>query len=300
MWTRQNGAVARDLDFEIGLGWWPVETDLMPGVKLYGHGGDLSPFHALLMVEPESGIGVCILVNSANGLGSFSLSNIAAGTLRAFALSEKGIRYPDSPTQPRVIPMPAEVATRLAGAWSSPNGLMRFKRSVKGMKVFAFGNWMDADYRSDGSMVLAARVLGIKLPIPILEEIYVTFGNVAGEDCLAFRTRGIMAWNAERVIDGGVDPAWTAPLGEWIAVDKEADPMFAITKASFSRDKATGIPVATVVMGGQAVSYPVASRRTGELYLVGHGRNLGSAIRVFRKDGEERIETFGVEFKRKK
>lgn len=300
MWTRQNAAAARDFDFEVGLGWWPMETDLLPGVKVYGHGGDLPPFHALLLVEPGSGLGVCVLANSVDGIGSFSLARTAFGALRAFARAQRGIEYPAEAEKPRIAAMPAGLADRLAGEWASSEGLIRFKRSGASMKAFAFGSWLDANYLSDGSVALSARVLGFKLPIPVLDEMRIRVGKIGADDYLLADVAGIQMLSAGRAPRAVLDPAWKARAGEWVPVAKEEGSMLAIAKASFGADRATGLDVVTIVMAGRPSSYPVASRNADELYLAGYGRNLGSTIRAYSEGGEERIEAFGVVLKRKK
>jgi CubicO group peptidase (beta-lactamase class C family) len=300
MWTRQNAAAARDFDFEVGLGWWPMKTDLLPGVRVYGHGGDLAPFHALLLVEPESGIGVFVLVNSVDGIGSFSLARSAFGALRAFARSEKGIEFPAEPEKQRIVAMPPELAERLVGAWTTSEGLVRFKRSGAAMKAFAFGNWLDADYLSDGSVALTARILGVKLPVPILDELRIRLEKIGDDDFLSLGVRGIQILSAGRASRTALDPAWKARAGEWIPAKKDEGSMLTISKVGFALDKATGLEVATVILAGQASTYPVASRSADELYLAGYGRNLGTTVRAYSENGEERIEAFGIVFKRKK
>ena len=301
MWTRQNAKARFDFDFQVGLGWWPVTMDLLPGTVLYGHGGDLPPFQCLLLVEPKAGIGIAIMVNSAGNLGSFSLAPIADEILRSFAMAEKGVTYPEPDRKPKpATALPEELAKRLEGNWVSPNGALRVKRAGKGMKVFLFGNWMDADYRPDDSFGLSAHILGIKLPLSILDEISLSVESRDGADHLALRARGIILGVAEKAVEADVDPAWLARSGTWTPIGpaaKERRDLY-IMKLVVGRDKVTGLFGMTVDMAGQKSSYPAASRGARELYLLGHGRNLGSTVTAIERDGEEMLEVYGITFKK--
>ena len=69
-------------------------------------------------------------------------------------------------------------------------------------------------------------------------------------------------------------------------------------KLVVGRDKVTGLFGMTVDMAGQKSSYPAASRGARELYLLGHGRNLGSTVTAIERDGEEMLEVYGITFKK--
>ena len=85
MFTPSNTEVQNDLDFRIGLTWWIVNLKSLPGEYLLGHGGDLPPFHALVTVLPDRDLAVFVMVNSVNGVGSFSLTDITTEAVRTFA-----------------------------------------------------------------------------------------------------------------------------------------------------------------------------------------------------------------------
>ena len=67
-----NVGVPADLDFQIGLTWWIVDFQKLPDEFIVGHGGDLPPYHSLLIMLPERNISICVMVNSIEGVGSFS------------------------------------------------------------------------------------------------------------------------------------------------------------------------------------------------------------------------------------
>ena len=56
-----------DVDFRIGLGFWLVDPLGLPGVSLASHGGDIPPFHGLLVTLPRQKLGVVLLTNSEEG-----------------------------------------------------------------------------------------------------------------------------------------------------------------------------------------------------------------------------------------
>jgi hypothetical protein len=297
-WRRQNGSSVLDFDFSIGLTWWLMELPGLPGEFVVGHGGDLSPFHALLLIDPARSLGVAIIVNSAGGLGSLSLAGIAIEALRAFtAASGKGPAIPSPLPPPTEVPFPSGLVASLVGDYASPTGYLRVRARGKGLDIFAFGNWLEGSYRSDGSIGLHARFLGIELPIPILKQVYATPEQLGEERLLALRSSGILLGVARKVNAREIGPAWRSRLGNWVPIEKEPAPV--MDGAALSLDKETGLLFFAMKSKGKSEAYPIRTISDLEAITEGSGRNLGASLRILTEDGREILDAFGVRFRKR-
>jgi CubicO group peptidase (beta-lactamase class C family) len=273
---KQNEGVALDADFSIGLTWWLLALPQLPGEKIAGHGGDLESFHALLAMIPERDLAVSILVNSANGIGSFDLAGTASEALRA-AVAQKGGTQPEAQRgKPARLPVPDEAAKAMEGAWATPQGIMVIKPSGKELSIRAFGQKVRGFYREDGSLGIEARVLGIKIPIPMLEQMSLTREKFGDEEGMYIRFQGFPFAPARRAVKADPGEAWKSRIGDYRLAEPDAESMIQGFKLGF--DKPTGLFCATVKMGGAWVTFPVTALSDSEIVPQGSGRNLGETI----------------------
>jgi CubicO group peptidase (beta-lactamase class C family) len=298
MWTRQNAGAALDFDFSIGLAWWLMDFPTLPGELLVGHGGDLDPFHALLVVDPALFLGVFVMVDSAKGFGSLSLIGIAAEALRAFGQAKGGPSFAVPLPTPAPALLPASLASRLAGDYATSMGLIRIREKASALAVQAFGKWLEGYCRADGSIGLRAKVLGIELPIPILKEIYLTPESLDGETILALRVYGISLGIGRKVEAEAPRPAWRARVGTWVRAENESMPF--LERAALKVDRDAGLFLLSTTILGQTGDYPIKTVSDVEAILEGSGRNLGSALLVTREGGIEILNVFGVKFRKRR
>jgi CubicO group peptidase (beta-lactamase class C family) len=297
MWKGQNVGCVFDGDFSIGLCYWIMSLRSLPGERLVGHGGDLNNYHALLIVDPARKLGVFVMVNSAKGLGSIALEGIATEAARDFGgLSGGPLFAPETP-QPGETVFPAGLAQKIQGDYSSMQGLIRMKASGDRLAAKVGGNWLDCYYRTDGSIGLRVKILGIKLPVPGLKEISITPESVGNESAFALRGHGIFLGMALKARPEAVPKSWLGRQGAWIPVAKENAPM--IDGAWLSLDKRSGLFLVTVSTLDSKEAFPVRAVSDTELRTLGKGRNLGMTISVSGPGKAEVIKLFGVELKRR-
>ena len=297
MWRRQNSGVALDFDFSIGLGWWLMEIPFLPNERVVGHGGDLDPFHSLLIVDPARSLGVFMMVNSAKGLGSFSLGGIAAEALRAFGEVKGGPSFASPLAAPRPAPLPTDLASRLIGNYATPMGLVRVRGKGSVLAILVFGRWLEGYYRTDGSIGLRAKMLGIELPISVLKEISITPESLGDQTVLALRASGVILGIGRKVEAETPRPAWLARVGMWVRTEAEPAPM--LKGAAISFDRSMGVFLLSLKMQMPS-TFLLRVISDDEAITSGSGRNLGSAIRVAPEGGIEILKVFGVKFRKKK
>ena len=284
MWTRQNGSLAEDLDFRIGLGWWLGPFDNLPGEKVVAHGGDWLPFLSLAIILPERDLAIFIMANSLAGSGSMTLEDLALSTARSFAASERGAELPASPpvTTSRAIPIALQSA--VTGDWTSLMGLVRIRRAHGGLRVHFTGKWFDCVLRSDGRLGLEARLLGIKLPVAELDEYSLSAETVNGQGVLGFRCHGILVSVCHRVQDAPVDAAWKARVGAWQIPASDADGL--VQGVELRMDEAGRLLLSYRFFGSpRPREYPLETLSPSRARLMGSGRALGESLVV---EGEGR------------
>ena len=297
MWQRQNQGAALDFDFSIGLCYWIMDRlPELPGETVVGHGGDLFNYHALLLFDPARSLGVFVMVNSANGLGSFSIADVGAEAIRDFAAAAGQTPVAEPQPAAKPAPLPQGLAARLAGNYASPNGLLRIQAKGDSLSVYAFGSQLEGYYRDDGAIGLRAKILGFELPVPILKEIYLTPEDLNGETVLAMRSAGVLFGVGRKVASASVPSVWTSRFGTWVPVEKEPYPF--VDALTLSVDKDSGLLLATLRVEGQSQAYPVRAVSDDRLLLLGSGRNLGSTIELTGSGTSERLNVFGVMMKK--
>ena len=291
MWRKQNDGVPRDFDFGVGLTWWQVSLPELPGVPLVGHGGDLDAFHALLAIDPEHRVGIFIMVNGVDGVGSFSLAPIAAQAIRVIIEAKSGAAPAEAGTPARVVPIPSSLAARAPGFYATPQGLAQVKVEGGKLRVFAFGKWLDGLYHEDGSMSLEARLLFFKVPVPALEEIGFTLESAGGEDYLNMRTQGMLLAPCQKVTPVAAPESWLERSGRYRI--ENPDPEGWLSDVSLGVDKSSGFFVLQVRIAGSAGKFPLHQFTDTEARLMGYGRNLGQTIRFVPGEGGEKLILVG-------
>lgn len=276
MFTVQNLGVEADAGFQIGLNFWIVPADQLPGEFVVGHGGDLDPFHALVLLLPDRDLAVNIQCNSIDGIGSFTLADIAAQALRAaVAITEQSPIAPVAARAEPVVPSAADVK-RWSGAYSSPLGIVRVRPQGQGIGVFLMGLWLDGVPRFDGRIGLEARVLGLKLPIAVLDTISLKEATVDGKPALGLLISGMPYGSAVRVEPAPFSAAWKARTGDYKVADPT--PGDIADEGKLFVDSETGLLMFGVRAMGQVVSLPIRTISDSEAVTVGYGRNLGETL----------------------
>jgi hypothetical protein len=72
---------------------------------------------------------------------------------------------------------------------------------------------LEGYYRTNGSISLRAKILGIELRIPILKELSITPESLGNETILALRAGGILLGIGRKVEAKTPRPAWLARAG---------------------------------------------------------------------------------------
>jgi CubicO group peptidase (beta-lactamase class C family) len=247
MMTRQNEGVALDGDFSIGLGWWLINPLGLP-VQMAGHGGDLPPYHSMLIVIPDEEIGVFISINTGGGAASFPLET-AMELTRAVYAWKTGNLLPDQPVPP-VREMSSEEKAAMEGFYSSPLGLMELVSEREELKLVTSKGTLYLIPREGGEYSCELRLLG-KVPLPIkdLEPLRFRFFAEGEDRYAAFYMAGVFGGIGMRIDPAAVTLPEEAGrfICEYRLIGEEALSRH-VKDLRLERDKKNGAPGLAVLL----------------------------------------------------
>ncbi len=307
MLTPQNGEVPLDVDFRIGLGFWLVDPLHLPGVDLASHGGDIPPFHSLLVTLPQQKLGVVLITNTDEGaailfrIGTEAvLRALEAKTGLPAAVTPRGHAAADDPAAER----------ELTGLYASPMGLIEVDRRGRHLAATVYERTFRLYPREDGSFGLTPRpALLSDLPvqrsrlfahfllrIQALEETSVTSHEIGGRRCVALRPGGVFMGLATPIDPVPVPPEWRARAGRYGIANP--DPRSVLGEVRLEYDRRREVLLLELQVFDQRMSFPLQVLSDREAVVAGEGRNLGDTVTVVSVGGEERLLYSGYQLAR--
>jgi hypothetical protein len=284
MMTRQNEGVALDGDFSIGLGWWLINPLGLP-VQMAGHGGDLPPYHSMLIVIPDEEIGVFISINTGGGAASFPLE-MAMELTRAVYAWKTGNPLRDKPVPP-VREMSSDEKAAMEGVYSSPLGLMELVSEREELKLVTSKGTLYLIPREGGEYSCELRLLG-KVPLPIkdLEPLRFRFFAEGEDRYAAFYMAGVFGGIGMRIDPAAVTLPEEAGrfIGEYRLIGEEALSRH-VKDLRLERDKKTGLLVWQYSFFGNPLSYALGDGGNGRLKTLGKGRGCGEILEFHTDSG---------------
>lgn len=297
MFAPSNEEVPNDLDFRIGLTWWIINLQGLPGEYVLGHGGDLPPYHALIAVLPERDLSVFVMVNSADGVGSFSLTDILSKTVRTFAIEKKQKPIKNAPEKSPVIAMPESAKINLPGYYASTSGLAEIKLKGDKLKIFTFNNWFDLIAHKDGTMTIGMKLLGIiPLKLPIFEEMSISTEEVNDTQSINLRLQGIFISPCIRIEPPVIDQAWINRCGKYTSINPEVMPQY--TGFKIELDKKSGFLCLFLKSIDGWSKFPMQTESPTEARLMGIGRGLGGSIIARTDNNGETLRFLNFELRK--
>ena len=273
-----NVNVPNDLDFQVGLTWWIVDLQSLPGEFIVGHGGDLPPYHALVVMLPERDISVFVMVNSIEGVGSFSLTNIVTEAVRTFLKSEDQQAISKTPEESPITEIPSSLKSSLPGYYASPVGLSEIKISGNKLKMYTFNKWFDVYYHENETLTLGIKLLGLfPIKMPVFDEISISMEKIDGNPAINLRIQNILISPALRIEPQQINPAWLSRIGSYESVDPEVMPQY--TDFKIDKDKNSGFLCLYLKSGREWSKFPLQTLDSNSAQLMGTGRGLGGIIR---------------------
>ncbi len=291
MFEPQNEGIALDLDFRIGLAYWLINPmAIEPEQPPASHGGDLPPFHGILLTLPAEKLGVVVLSNSNES--SMSVMKIAKEALVLAYEIKTGKARLQKEASPVVAFNEHQLRT-MGGQYASPMGLAPVKVKGKRVLVRMLGIKLDFVPHADEHLSVQFRLFGLlPLKIEALDAITLRVEEIKGKQYLALYMGGIFLGLSERIEPVSIPEVWLDRTGKYEDVEKAESP--AISDFELTYEAKTGLLLLKMKFLGMPMAFPLKPLSDTELITLGVGRNLGETIRIANKNGEEFLVYSGL------
>jgi CubicO group peptidase (beta-lactamase class C family) len=296
MTSRQNGDVALDGDFSIGLGYWlikPFDVD----DTFVSHAGDIPPYHTVLVTIPDRRIGVFLAANSSRDPSA--LIPLAVDLVRSVYEDQTGKLIDDPPPAPKVH-LDRDDLESIAGRYASPLGLLDVR--TKGSRLLTRVREFPVELvpRADGSLTAELSLLGLlSVPVSPLEKVRFSRFESGGKTCLRITALGIMAGMAEQLPEADVPEIWKARAGRYAIVPRGANASYRWPRdVALGVDGRTGLLLLSYTFAGQRAPFPLVAQNDGVAVIAGTGTGLGETITAREEDGEVFLEWAGLLLRR--
>lgn len=298
----QNLDVPLDIDFRVGLGWMlspQGQYTVQGGGVVAHHAGATRLFRSQLYILPEHKLGVVVLANSS--AAEQVVDHIASEALALELEVKTGIKQP-VPVEPAAAsqPDPSVDQSKIIGDYTTMLGPVRIFADAGKLKVDVAGHSLSLIRRVDGLYSLNYVLLGL-FPIKLgnLSEVGLSARQVAGHEALLART------GVQTTLVGDKLPP-PPPLGEWgkrlgdYEITNLGDDVALINSIELLADHGYLMLEMTMTDNpGQKVRSFLMPKSDAEAVMLGSLREGGASVKVVAVNGEERLEVFGYQIRRK-
>lgn len=282
MFEPQNEEVPLDLDFRIGLAFWLVNP---MGLELTGypasHGGDLPPYHAMLVTLPSEGLGVVVMSNSNES--TTSVMKVAITTMRLAHEIKTGKRPRPDDTRP-VITLSDGELNALTGNYTSSMGLGHVRRKGNRMVMRMLGANLDLIPHPGNKFSVRFRLFGlIPLKIEMLETMRFDRHEIEGSQYLALYMNDMLMGLAGKFEPVSIPDLWLEREGKYEDIEGVEHAMMSDFRLDY--DKKSNLLLLKMKALGSRMAFPLEPVNNTEAITIGQGRNLGETVR-FEDEGE--------------
>jgi hypothetical protein len=266
-----------DRDFAVGLGYWLIDPIGLDGERLASHGGDLPPFHSVLVTLPDAGVAVFLAANTSTARGT--VITMASDIVRAVYASVTG-RTVSPPSPPARTAIDAATAASLAGLYASPMGLLEV-RARKTALFLRLGRLpLRLVPRSDGTYTPEIPLLRLLNFHPeALRGLTVKPFRLAGKQYLQIAAAGVTAGAAERFTPSPLSASWLERTGRYrIIQGGSAGVRQNLSELELVYDRKKELLLFRFRLIGQPMSFPLEVLAPDTAILAGTGTGLGDTL----------------------
>jgi len=298
MWQPQNGTVALDMGFRVGLAWMLGGLGEMSipdaGVVAHHAGGTLN-FNSQLVVLPERKLGVIVLSNSSGSIRA--VSHIAGEAIRAALEAKTGRPTPAPDERVRCDGQAsAEMLAAFPGQYATLYGLVTVRADGGDLRAKLGSTEMRLAVCDDGQLRLRYKLWGL-IPIDLgeLGRIGLARTRVANREILVARSGPQTMVAGERVTSVELPAGLQGYLGEYEVADLGEDvPLLRRVKLEY-RD---GLLLADVTFAEGTIRHALNPVSDREATVAGLGRYGGESVRFRTEGGVDYISFEGLDLRR--
>ena len=303
MFVQKNAHVPLDKNFKIGWTFWLVNPyDHEFQQEPAGHGGDLPPYHAILIMLPGEKLGVTAVTNSNTG-ASMNIQ-LAVDVLKAAYEIKTGESIDYRNLGPE-IPYDQERYRHLEGYYPGVAGLSQVKAGKKGLEMSMGSTRLGLTPHAGGWYSLSLKLFGfLTLNVEALDALAVNMFEHGGEPYMELTMGGISTGAVPRIQAVEIPVKWLARTGKYKRVDDftpftRSQYDYSLDKARLRMDKKTGFLLLEGVLFGSPVQLPLEPLNDHTAVVMGVGRMGGQTLTITQRDGEEVLQWSGMEFKKR-
>jgi hypothetical protein len=297
----QNGEVALDLNFQVGLGWMLStlgRSTIQGGGVVAHHAGAIEMYRSQLYILPQHKLGVVVLANS--GSATQVVDRIATEALATALEVKTGIRQPPFATVARSgQPAPEAAVAALVGDYTTIAGPVRVFAEGRTLRAELAGRQFDLMPRSDGLFAIDYALLGIlHIDLGMLSDAGLALRKVEGHDALVARIGSQEMLVGDRVAPPQSLGAWRNRLGDYEIANLGGDRRF-VSRIRLIEERGFLIAeMAATDSPGQNQRVLLMPRSDTEAISLSVLSDAGETIRILTIDGEERLVASGYQARR--
>jgi CubicO group peptidase (beta-lactamase class C family) len=297
----QNGDVALDLNFQVGLGWMLStlgRSTIQGGGVVAHHGGAIEMYRSQLYILPQHKLGVVVLANS--GSATQVVDRIATETLAAALEVKTGIRQPPFAAVVRSEqPASEAAAAALVGDYTTIAGPARVFAEGRTLRGELAGRKFDLVPRSDGLFAIDYAMLGfLHLDLGTLSDVGLSLRKVGGHDALVARIGSQEMLVGDRVSPPQSLGAWRNRLGDYEIANLGGDGKVVDRIRLIEERGYLIVEMTETDSPGRTQRVLLMPRSDTEATSLSVLNDAGETIRIVTVDGEERLVASGYQARR--
>jgi CubicO group peptidase (beta-lactamase class C family) len=293
----QNGDVALDFDFRMGLGWMLSGVDVAGAGTVASHGGTTLNYHTMLALLPEHKLGVVVLSNSANSQAL--VAKVTEESLKLALEAKRGITHPQKQfAESKLVPLNTDDLRDYAGYFETLIGLVKVENRKGKLIAELMGFDFELVKHEGGDFGVRLKLLGF---IPVanrrMKEMKLSLRRVAGREVLVYEKEGKSMLVGEKLHPQPLPDYLDDYAGEYDFVNPHDGPLPENVRVVREGNLLVGEFNSSIMPGFLFRTAFLPAPVQGELIMAGIGSGKGETLRVDRVDGVPHIYFSGFELK---
>lgn len=297
MTSTQNGDIPVDKNFDIGLTFW-LENPLRTEDRMFGHGGDISPFHANLMILPDRKSAVFVATNDQTKSNSIAVEysyRLTEGLLQYETRKEfSSLQHVEKKALGSDLP-----AAQVEGYYPSALGLVEITADGENLHCTIGKMKLYSERKPSGFWDLKIRLLGLfNINIPDLELLEYDTYQVDGESYMAVWMGGIYMGASKAVKPITDMESFGINEGVYVTTDGPQDEYGIIPeRVEIKRDK-RGAYFMHYKMFGSKMSVLLDPHTKDFADTAGESRDMGQGLYFSGESSKRNLTWTGIEFQK--
>lgn len=227
LWKHQNGNIALDFDFEIGLTWRlgnnQGTSNFVQSTPVKMHTGSTVLFCNILMLAPEKEIGVIVMENTARM--NNTTNNIGNDIMKYVLETKFGLQEPSSLLPERQKGIDEIDYERMPGSYATEFGLINIEKRGKRLHADLLGRKFKLIPHENNTFGIKFRLLSfIPIGIGALSDIRLSLEKVDDKEVLVFNNHsGDKMFFGTKFKSEPIDENWKSRIGKYEVVNLEDD-----------------------------------------------------------------------------